>query len=112
MISECSLRDGSDFPEWCSDQILRVLDLPAEVIAEKAKAKNGVLELEMPKAARSKEIHLEPKTAYLEGPDEVTGASPTSHGCLSARRSAAPMLAAPTRELHLYSVAMPGSIPL
>lgn len=51
--------------ERCSDQILRVLDLPAEVDAEKVKAtlKDGILELEIPKAAPSKVVRIEPKAA-------------------------------------------------
>ena len=53
------------YSERCSDQILRVLDLPAEVDAEKTKAtlKDGILELEIPKAASSKGIRIEPKAA-------------------------------------------------
>ena len=41
------------YSETCSDQILRVVDLPAEVNAEGASAtvKDGVLSLELPKAA-------------------------------------------------------------
>ena len=58
------------YSETCSDQILRVLDLPAAVDPAKVKAtlKDGVLELDMPKAAsaeatkvNSKAIKLEPK---------------------------------------------------
>jgi HSP20 family protein len=46
------------YSEFCSDQILRVVDLPASVDVENATAtlKNGVLQLTMPKAARTKTI--------------------------------------------------------
>jgi HSP20 family protein len=51
------------YSEICSDQILRVLDLPAAVEAEKVKAtlKDGMLELDMPKAAPAKTVKVEPK---------------------------------------------------
>ncbi|HWF39635.1 MAG TPA: Hsp20/alpha crystallin family protein [Candidatus Acidoferrales bacterium] len=44
------------YKEECSNEILRVVDLPAEVDAAKATAtlKNGVLSLALPKAARAK----------------------------------------------------------
>jgi HSP20 family protein len=60
------------YSETCADQILRVLDLPAAVEAEKVKAtlKDGVLELDMPKAALadaakadSKAVKVEPQAA-------------------------------------------------
>lgn len=43
------------YRELCSSEMLRVVELPAEVDPEKTKAtlKNGVLELEMPKAQRA-----------------------------------------------------------
>jgi HSP20 family protein len=43
------------YREQCSDEILRVIDLPAEVDAAKATAilKNGVLELKLPKGAQA-----------------------------------------------------------
>ena len=46
------------YREPCSDQILRVIELPAEVVAGKAAAtlRDGVLELKMPKAAPAKKI--------------------------------------------------------
>ena len=46
------------YRESRSDQILRVIDLPAEVVAGKATArlKNGVLELKMPKPTPGKKI--------------------------------------------------------
>jgi len=47
--------------ERCSDQILRILDLPAEVNVEKAVAtlKDGILELEMPKTLVAKTVPIE-----------------------------------------------------
>jgi HSP20 family protein len=56
------------YSEICSDQILRVVDLPAAVTPEKVKAtlKDGVLELDMPKAAPAapaKTVKVEPKGA-------------------------------------------------
>jgi HSP20 family molecular chaperone IbpA len=46
-------RGNTIYEELCSNEILRVVDLPLEVEASKATAtlKNGVLELKMPKAA-------------------------------------------------------------
>jgi HSP20 family protein len=43
------------YKELCSSEMLRVIDLPAEIDPEKTKAtlKNGVLDLEMPKTQRS-----------------------------------------------------------
>jgi HSP20 family protein len=43
------------YRELCSSEMLRVIDLPAEVDPERTKAilKNGVLELEMPKTQRA-----------------------------------------------------------
>lgn len=43
------------YQELCSSEMLRVIDLPAEVDPEKTKAtlKNGVLELEMPKTQKA-----------------------------------------------------------
>jgi HSP20 family protein len=51
--------------ERCADEILRVIDLPAAVDAAKVTAtlKDGVLHLEMPKAAPAKKIKIEPKAA-------------------------------------------------
>jgi HSP20 family protein len=48
------------YTDRCSDQILRVIDLPAEVSTEKAEAtlKNGMLELTIPKAAPAKKIAI------------------------------------------------------
>lgn len=53
------------YSESCSDEILRIVDLPASVDAEKAQAtlKNGVLRLTMPKAAKARTIDIKPKAA-------------------------------------------------
>ncbi len=53
------------YSERCADQILRVIDLPAEVDTAKVTAtmKDGVLELGMSKAAPAKKVKVEPKAA-------------------------------------------------
>ncbi|MBZ5651177.1 MAG: Hsp20 family protein [Acidobacteriia bacterium] len=53
------------YSEFSSDQILRVVDLPASVDAEKVTAtlKNGVLRLIMPKTAKAKTIEIKTKVA-------------------------------------------------
>ncbi len=53
------------YEEQCSNEILRVIDLPAEVVASKAAAtlKNGMLELQMPKSPKTKGTHVEVKPA-------------------------------------------------
>ena len=53
------------YSEFCSNQILRIVDLPASVDAEKTTAtlKNGVLQLTMPKAAKAKTIEIKPRAA-------------------------------------------------
>ena len=53
------------YQEQCSNEILRVIDLPVEVDASKAAAtlKNGVLELQMPKSAVAKPTRVEVKAA-------------------------------------------------
>ncbi len=53
------------YSERCADQILRVLDLPAEIDTGKVEAtlRDGILELAMPKAAEAKKIRVEPKVA-------------------------------------------------
>lgn len=50
--------------EFCADQILRVVDLPADVDTAKVSAslKNGILTVDLPKAAPAKSVQLEPKT--------------------------------------------------
>ena len=46
------------YRESCSDEILRVIDLPAEVVAGRVAAtlRDGVLELKMPKVAPAKKV--------------------------------------------------------
>jgi HSP20 family protein len=53
------------YSENCSDQILRIVDLPAEVETNKvvANLKNGVLELRLPKVAKTSNVKVEAKTA-------------------------------------------------
>jgi HSP20 family protein len=53
------------YSECCADEILRVIDLPVAVDTAKVTAtlKDGVLELEMPKAAPPMKIKVEPKAA-------------------------------------------------
>jgi HSP20 family protein len=53
------------YKEQCSSELLRVIDLPAEVDATKATAmlKNGVLELNVPKAPHTKAARVEVKAA-------------------------------------------------
>ena len=55
----------SVYSEYCSDQVLRVVDLPAGVKADAATAslKDGILEVELPKAAPAKQIPVESKAA-------------------------------------------------
>jgi HSP20 family protein len=51
--------------EWCADQILRVVDLPADINTSKVNAslKDGVLTIDLPKAEHAKSVRIEPKTA-------------------------------------------------
>lgn len=53
------------YKELCSDELLRVIDLPAEVDPDKTRAtlKNGVLELEMPKTSKLEKKRVEVKGA-------------------------------------------------
>jgi len=53
------------YSETGCDQILRVVDLPVEVEADKVTAtlKNGLLELTMPKVANARSIRIQPKAA-------------------------------------------------
>jgi HSP20 family protein len=53
------------YAETCSDQILRIVDLPTPVDADKvwARLHNGILQLTMPKAATGKMIEIKPKAA-------------------------------------------------
>jgi HSP20 family protein len=53
------------YTEACSDQILRILELPADVDADKAQTtlKNGILELTIPKVAKTRTIPVQAKSA-------------------------------------------------
>lgn len=51
--------------EWCADQILRAVDLPADVDPSKVRAslKDGVLMIELPKSAQAKAVRIMPKAS-------------------------------------------------
>jgi len=51
------------YSERCANEILRVVDLPAQVDSSKASAtlKDGILSIELPKAAHAKTVRIEPK---------------------------------------------------
>ena len=51
------------YSERCAKEILRVVCLPAEVESSKASAtlKDGILNIELPKAANAKTVRIEPK---------------------------------------------------
>jgi HSP20 family protein len=51
------------YSERCAKEILRIIDLPAEVDSSKVAAtlKDGVLSIELPKAAHAKTVRVEPK---------------------------------------------------
>lgn len=53
------------YSEYCSDQVLRVVELPGDVNAESAKAnlKDGILDIEVSKAAPAKSIPVTRKAA-------------------------------------------------
>jgi HSP20 family protein len=53
------------YAESCSDQILRIVNLPAEIETDKVTAtlKNGVLELTLPKVAKANTLRIHPKAA-------------------------------------------------
>lgn len=53
------------YSERCAKEILRIVDLPAEVDSSKVSAtlKDGILNIELPKAAHAKTVRIEPKTA-------------------------------------------------
>jgi HSP20 family protein len=62
---EESTKGKTLYSERCAKEIMRVVDLPAEVDTAKVTAtlKDGVLNLEMPKVASAKAIRVEPKVA-------------------------------------------------
>jgi HSP20 family protein len=53
------------YAERCCDQILRIVDLPADIEPDKVTAtlKNGVLEFSLPKVAKAHTIRIHPKAA-------------------------------------------------
>jgi HSP20 family protein len=53
------------YSETCSNQVFRVVDLPAEVVADKAEAtlKDGMLQLAMPKVVAAQPVKVQAKTA-------------------------------------------------
>ena len=53
------------YAERCCDQILRIVDLPADVETERVSAtlKNGILEFTLPKVAKAHTIRIHPKAA-------------------------------------------------
>jgi HSP20 family molecular chaperone IbpA len=62
---EESKKGKTIYSERCAEQILRAVDLPAEVDGSKVTAtlKDGILNIEMPKAAHAKTVRVEPKAA-------------------------------------------------
>jgi HSP20 family protein len=62
---EESKKGKTIYSERCAKEILRVVDLPAEVDSSKVTAtlKDGILNLEMPKAPHAKTVRVEPKAA-------------------------------------------------
>lgn len=53
------------YAERCCDQIMRIVDLPVDVGTDKVSAtlKNGILEMSLPKAEKSRAIRIHPKAA-------------------------------------------------
>jgi HSP20 family protein len=51
--------------EWCADQMLRVVNLPTEVDINKVNAtvRDGILQIDLPKAAHAKATRIEPRSA-------------------------------------------------
>jgi HSP20 family protein len=51
--------------EWCADQILRTIDLPADVDIAKviANLKDGILMINLPKAPHARAARIEPRSA-------------------------------------------------
>ena len=62
---EESKKGKTIYSERCAKEILRVVDLPSEVDSSKVSAmlKDGILKIELPKAAHAKAVRIEPKTA-------------------------------------------------
>jgi HSP20 family protein len=62
---EESKKGKTIYSERCANEILRAIDLPAEVESSKVTAtlKDGVLNIELPKAAQAKTVRVEAKAA-------------------------------------------------
>ena len=62
---EESKKGKTVYSERCGSEILRVVDLPAEIDTSKviATLKDGILNLELPKTVRAKAVRIEAKTA-------------------------------------------------
>jgi len=62
---EESKKGKTVYSERCAKEILKVVTLPAEVDSSKVTAtlKDGILNLELPKAAHAKSVRVEPKVA-------------------------------------------------
>lgn len=62
---EESKKGKTIYSERCANEILRVVDLPAEVDSSKVSAtlKDGILNIQLPKAVQAKAARIEPKTA-------------------------------------------------
>ena len=62
---EESKKGKTIYSERCAREILRVVDLPAQVDSSKVSAmlKDGILNIELPKAAHAKTVRIEPKAA-------------------------------------------------
>lgn len=62
---EESKKGKTIYSERCANEILRVVDLPTEVDSSKVSAtlKDGILNIQLPKAAHAKAVRSEPKSA-------------------------------------------------
>jgi len=62
---EASTKGKTIYSERCAKEILRSVDLPAEVDSSKVTAtlKDGVLNIELPKAPHAKTVRVDPKVA-------------------------------------------------
>lgn len=62
---EESKKGKTIYSERCAKEVLRIVGLPAEIDSSKVNAtlKDGILMIEMPKAAHAKTVRVEPKAA-------------------------------------------------
>ncbi len=62
---EESKKGKTVYSETCANEILKIIDLPGEVDTSKASStlKDGILNIEMPKAVQAKKVRVEPKVA-------------------------------------------------